>query len=70
MAAGLKFVPCTYDGLVWDGSTAWVKQNDGWHEYTIPGVAKPDPLDTLSGISSPRIRGPRTDTDIFSGGRR
>ena len=65
--SGAEFVPCTYDGLVWDGSTAWVKQNDGWHEYTIPGVAKPDPLDTLSGdIVAPDTRPTRTDLVFFS----
>ena len=64
--SGAEFVPCTYDGLVWDGGTAWVKQNDGWHEYTIPGVAKPDPLDTLSGdIVAPDTRPTRTDTVYF-----
>lgn len=66
MGSGAEFVPCTYDGLVWDGGTAWVKQNDGWHEYTIPGVAKPDPLDTLSGdIVAPDTRPTRTDTVYF-----
>ena len=64
--SGAEFVPCTYDGLVWDGGTAWVKQNDGWHEYTIPGVAKSDPLDTLSGdIVAPDTRPTRTDTVYF-----
>ncbi len=46
---GAEYVPCTYDGLVWDGGTAWVKLGDGWHQYTIPGVTKPDPLDGLPG---------------------
>ena len=43
-ATGAEFIPCAYDGLVWDGGTAWVRLGDGWHEYTIPGVTKPDPL--------------------------
>ena len=58
--SGAEFVPCAYDGLVWDGGTAWVKQDDGWHEYTIPGVSKARPAGLrCPGISSPRTRGPR-----------
>ena len=46
-STGAELVPCAYDGLAWDGGTAWVKLADGWHEYTIPGVTKPDPLADL-----------------------
>ena len=55
--SGAEYVPCAYDGLVWDGGTAWVKLEDGWHQYTIPGVTKPDPLDDLpENITAPDAR--------------
>ena len=42
---------------MWDGGTAWVKLDDGWHQYTIPGVTKPDPLDDLpEDITAPDTR--------------
>ena len=68
-STGAELVPCAYDGLVWDGGTAWVKLADGWHEYTIPGVTKPDPLDDLpESIVAPDTR-PHTDGYcIFHGG--
>ena len=70
-SAGAEFVPCEYDGLVWDGGTAWIKQDDGWHEYTIPGVTKPDPwqilLDSLgAGVTAPDTQPARTDTVFFT----
>ena len=66
-STGAEFVPCAYDGLVWDGGTAWVKLADGWHEYTIPGVTKPDPLDDLpESIVAPDTRPTRTDIVFFS----
>lgn len=65
-SAGAEFVPCEYDGLVWDGGTAWVKQADGWHEYTIPGAAKADPLDALpDDIIAPDTFPARTDKVFY-----
>ena len=64
---GAELVPCVYDGLAWDGGTAWVKLADGWHEYSIPGVTKPDPLDDLpESIVAPDTRPTRTDIVFFS----
>ena len=64
---GVELVPCVYDGLVWDGGTAWVRLGDGWHEYSIPGVTKPDPLDDLpESIVAPDTRPTRTDIVFFS----
>ena len=66
-STGAELVPCAYDGLAWDGGTAWVKLADGWHEYTIPGVTKPDPLDDLpESIVAPDTRPTRTDIVFFS----
>ena len=66
-STGAEFVPCAYDGLVWDGGTAWVRLGDGWHEYSIPGVTKPDPLDDLpESIVAPDTRPTRTDIVFFS----
>ncbi|WP_455499873.1 WG repeat-containing protein [Gemmiger sp.] len=66
-STGAEFVPCVYDGLVWDGGTAWIKLSDGWHEYTIPGVTKPDPLaDLPESIAAPDTRPTRTDIVFFS----
>lgn len=39
-STGSEYLPCTCDGLVWDGETLWQKQDDGWHAYHIPGVMK------------------------------
>ena len=59
-------MPCEYDGLVWDGGTAWVKLADGWHEYTIPGVTKPDPLaDLPDSVTAPDTCPARTDAVFF-----
>lgn len=60
-----------YDGLVWDGGTAWIRQADGWHEYSIPGVTKPDPwqllLDSLgTDITAPDTPPARTDAIYFT----
>lgn len=66
-STGAEFVPCAYDGLVWDGGTAWVRLGDDWHEYSIPGVTKPDPLDDLpESIVAPDTRPTRTDIVFFS----
>lgn len=40
-SAGLEFLPCTYDGLVWDGTVGWLQQADGWHAFSIPSAAAP-----------------------------
>lgn len=40
-SAGLEFLPCTYDGLVWDGTLGWLQQADGWHAFSIPSAAAP-----------------------------
>jgi len=65
-STGAEFVPCEYDGLAWDGGTAWVKLADGWHEYTIPGVTKPDPLaDLPESIVAPDTYPARTDAVFF-----
>ena len=59
-------MPCVYDGLAWDGGTAWVKLADGWHEYTIPGVTKPDPLaDLPDSVTAPDTSPARTDAVFF-----
>ena len=70
-STGAELVPCVYDGLVWDGGTAWIRQADGWHEYSIPGVTKPDPwrllLDSLGAdITAPDTPPARTDTIFFT----
>ena len=70
-STGAEFIPCEYDGLVWDGSTAWVKQADGWHEYRIPGVTKPDPWQNLLGsldtnVTAPDTRPARTDKVFYT----
>ena len=66
-STGTELVPCAYDGLVWDGGTAWVKLDDGWHQYTIPGVTLPDPLaDLPENIVVPDTRPTRTDIVLFS----
>ena len=63
---GAELVPCAYDGLAWDGGTAWVKLSDGWHEYTIPGVTKPDPLaDLPDSVTAPDTYPARTDAVFF-----
>lgn len=52
---------------MWDGGTAWVRLADGWHEYSIPGVTKPDPLaDLPADITAPDTRPTLTDLVFFS----
>lgn len=43
-ATGAELVPCTYAGAAWDGGLLWLKQEDGWHAWTLPGVVKPTPI--------------------------
>lgn len=45
-ATGTEVVPCTYQGSAWDGGTLWLRQEDGWHAYALPGVVKPTPAPT------------------------
>ncbi len=57
--------------LCGDGGTAWIRQTDGWHEYSIPGVTKPDPwrllLDSLGAdITAPDTPPARTDAIFFT----
>lgn len=40
-SAGSESVPCAYAGAAWDGSLLWLRQDDGWHAYTIPGAEQP-----------------------------
>lgn len=40
-SAGLEFLPCQYEGLVWDGTLGWLQQADGWHAFSIPSAAPP-----------------------------
>lgn len=40
-SAGVECLPCTWDGLVWDGSLGWLRQADGWHAFSIPSAAAP-----------------------------
>ena len=70
-STGAELVPCAYDGLAWDGGTAWIRQTDGWHEYSIPGVTKPDPwrllLDSLGAdITAPDTPPARADAIFFT----
>ena len=32
---------CAYAGAAWDGSLLWLRQDGGWHAYTIPGAEQP-----------------------------
>lgn len=45
-STGAEVVPCAYEGAAWDGGMLWLRQADGWHAYTIPGVVKPTPSPT------------------------
>src|SRR5699024_4705129 len=40
-SAGLEYLPCEYQGLVWDGGLGWLKMDDGWHAFRIPSAAVP-----------------------------
>ena len=46
-STGSECLPCSYDGLAWNGETLWEKQADGWHAYRIPGVTKTTLLDRM-----------------------
>lgn len=37
-SSGAEFVPCAYNGLVWDGALGWLKQDDGWYAFAIPSA--------------------------------
>ena len=45
-SSGTEAIPCIYGGAAWDGGLLWLKQDDGWHAYTLPGVVKPTPAPT------------------------
>lgn len=62
-STGAEVLPCTYAGVAWDGGLLWLRQDDGWHAYTIPGVVvptpTPDPLAELpANITPPDTRYP------------
>ena len=40
-SAGSESVPCAYAGAAWDGSLLWLRQDGGWHAYTLPGAEQP-----------------------------
>lgn len=42
-SAGLEYLPCEYQGIVWDGGLGWLKLDDGWHAFRIPSAAVPTP---------------------------
>lgn len=55
-SSGTEYLPCAYDGLVWDGALGWLKLTDGWHAFRIasatPVTASPAPAqgDPLRGV--------------------
>lgn len=51
-ATGAECVPCTYQGAAWDGGTLWLRQEDGWHAYTLPGVVKPAATPAGNGLDA------------------
>lgn len=69
-ATGAELVPCTYQGAAWDGGMLWLRQADGWHAYTLPGVVKPtatpsgDGSDALPDTIIPPDRTPGEDDQL------
>lgn len=35
-ATGAEVIPCEYPGVAWEGTTLWVKAEDGWHTAELP----------------------------------
>lgn len=35
-ATGTEVVPCEHSGVAWEGTTLWVKSEDGWHREQLP----------------------------------
>ncbi len=35
-ATGAEVIPCEYPGVAWEGTTLWVKAEDGWHTEELP----------------------------------
>lgn len=43
-SAGLEYLPCQYQGVVWDGGLGWLQLDDGWHAFRIPSAAAQTPV--------------------------
>lgn len=37
-STGTEVIPCEYPGVVWEGTTLWVKTEDGWHQAEWPNT--------------------------------
>ncbi len=35
-SAGTEVIPCEHPGVAWEGTTLWVKSEDGWHRENLP----------------------------------
>lgn len=55
-SAGLEYLPCNYDGVVWDGGIGWLKQADGWHAFRIPSAAQSTPAPYTGLPTEDRLR--------------
>ncbi len=37
-ASGAEVVPCEKQGVAWEGTTLWLKEEDGWHRTELPSA--------------------------------
>ena len=35
-STGAEIIPCEHPGIAWEGTTLWVKADDGWHKTELP----------------------------------